>query len=98
MTGSQLVASSRSLKRSGARSQKTTTSRGTANQARGLAAGNHQPRFDIDEDALPVGVVLLTLAWRPSRTYWGAGESVLVCRSGRVGASTGDGCGAVRPR
>ena len=32
---------------------------GTANEARGLTAGNHQPRFDIDEDALPVGVEML---------------------------------------
>ena len=32
---------------------------GTANEARGLTAGNHQPRFDIDEAALPVGVEML---------------------------------------
>jgi amidohydrolase len=29
---------------------------GTANEARGLVWGNHHPRFDIDEDALLVGV------------------------------------------
>jgi amidohydrolase len=32
---------------------------GTANEARGLTASNHHPRFDIDEDALPIGVQML---------------------------------------
>jgi len=32
---------------------------GTANEARGLTASNHHPRFDIDEDALPLGVEML---------------------------------------
>jgi amidohydrolase len=32
---------------------------GTANEARGLTASNHHPRFDIDEDALPIGVAML---------------------------------------
>jgi amidohydrolase len=32
---------------------------GTANAARGLTASNHHPRFDIDEDALPIGVDML---------------------------------------
>jgi amidohydrolase len=32
---------------------------GTANEARGLIGSNHHPRFDIDEDALPVGVEML---------------------------------------
>ena len=29
---------------------------GTRNAAKGLTSGHHHPRFDIDEDALPVGV------------------------------------------
>ena len=37
---------------------------GTRNQARGLTAMVHTPDFDIDEDALPIGVrTLVTLAW-----------------------------------
>jgi amidohydrolase len=32
---------------------------GTANEARGLTESNHHPRFDIDEDALPIGVAML---------------------------------------
>jgi amidohydrolase len=32
---------------------------GTANESRGLTASNHHPRFDIDEDALPIGVQML---------------------------------------
>jgi amidohydrolase len=32
---------------------------GTANAARGLTTSNHHPKFDIDEDALPVGVDML---------------------------------------
>ena len=32
---------------------------GTANEAHGLTAANHHARFDIDEDALPVGVKML---------------------------------------
>ncbi len=32
---------------------------GTANEARGLVWNNHHPRFDIDEDALPIGVEML---------------------------------------
>jgi amidohydrolase len=33
---------------------------GSRNEARGLIYGHHHPRFDIDEDALPVGVAALT--------------------------------------
>ena len=33
---------------------------GSQNPARGLIHGHHHPRFDIDEDALPVGVAALT--------------------------------------
>lgn len=32
---------------------------GTANEARGITASNHHPRFDIDEDALPIGAAML---------------------------------------
>jgi amidohydrolase len=32
---------------------------GAANSARGLDAPHHNPRFDIDEDALPVGVAIM---------------------------------------
>lgn len=35
---------------------------GSANDERGLNYGHHHPRFDFDEDALPVGVALLTAA------------------------------------
>jgi amidohydrolase len=33
---------------------------GSRNEERGLIYGHHHPRFDIDEDALPVGVAALT--------------------------------------
>jgi amidohydrolase len=33
---------------------------GSRNEDRGLTYGHHHPRFDIDEDALPVGVAALT--------------------------------------
>ena len=33
---------------------------GSRNEARGLTYGHHHPRFDIDEDSLPVGVAALT--------------------------------------
>jgi amidohydrolase len=33
---------------------------GSANSERGLDYGHHHPRFDIDEDVLPLGVALLT--------------------------------------
>jgi amidohydrolase len=37
---------------------------GTRNEARGITAMVHTPDFDIDEDALPLGVrTLVTLAW-----------------------------------
>jgi amidohydrolase len=37
---------------------------GTRNDARGIASVNHTSDFDIDEDALPLGVrALATLAW-----------------------------------
>jgi len=35
---------------------------GGANQARGLTYGHHHPRFDFDEDALPLGVALVCSA------------------------------------
>lgn len=35
---------------------------GCANSARGLDFGHHHPRFDFDEDALPLGVALLSSA------------------------------------
>ncbi len=35
---------------------------GSANEARGLNYGHHHPKFDIDENALPLGVALLTSA------------------------------------
>jgi amidohydrolase len=37
---------------------------GTRNDARGIGSVNHTARFDVDEDALPLGVrALATLAW-----------------------------------
>jgi len=37
---------------------------GTRNDAKGIASVNHTATFDIDEDALPLGVrALVTLAW-----------------------------------
>ena len=37
---------------------------GTRNEAKGIASVNHTDRFDVDEDALPLGVrALATLAW-----------------------------------
>jgi amidohydrolase len=37
---------------------------GTRNDAKGIASVNHTPTFDVDEDALPLGVrALVTLAW-----------------------------------
>jgi amidohydrolase len=37
---------------------------GTRNETRGITAMVHTPEFDIDEEALPVGVrALVTLAW-----------------------------------
>ena len=37
---------------------------GTRNDARGIASVNHTDRFDVDDDALPLGVrALATLAW-----------------------------------
>ena len=39
---------------------------GTSNEARGLIWSNHHPRFDIDEDALPIGVEMLV---RVTETY-----------------------------
>jgi amidohydrolase len=37
---------------------------GTRNDAKGIASTNHTPRFDVDEDALPLGVrAMATLAW-----------------------------------
>ncbi|MBK8134662.1 MAG: amidohydrolase [Chloroflexi bacterium] len=35
---------------------------GSANQERGLNFGHHHPRFDFDEDALPLGAALLATA------------------------------------
>lgn len=35
---------------------------GASNKERGLIYGHHHPRFDIDEDALPLGVALMTAA------------------------------------
>jgi amidohydrolase len=35
---------------------------GSANEARGLNYGHHHPRFDFDEDALPLGAALLAAA------------------------------------
>lgn len=35
---------------------------GSANPARGLDYGHHHPQFDIDEQALPVGIALMTRA------------------------------------
>jgi amidohydrolase len=32
---------------------------GTANESRGITGSNHHPHFDIDEDALPIGVDML---------------------------------------
>jgi amidohydrolase len=32
---------------------------GSANAAKGLNAPHHNPRFDIDEDVLPLGVTVL---------------------------------------
>lgn len=37
---------------------------GSANSERGLDAPHHSPRFDFDEDALPVGVAVMTEAIR----------------------------------
>jgi amidohydrolase len=35
---------------------------GSSNAERGLNYGHHHPRFDFDEDALPLGVALLAAA------------------------------------
>ena len=35
---------------------------GSANDERGLNHGHHHPRFDIDEDCLPLGVATLAAA------------------------------------
>ena len=35
---------------------------GSRNEARGIVYGHHHPRFDIDEDALPIGVAILAEA------------------------------------
>ncbi len=35
---------------------------GASNKARGLTYGHHHPRFDFDEDALPLGVALMSAA------------------------------------
>jgi amidohydrolase len=35
---------------------------GSANPERGLSAPHHNPRFDFDEDALPLGVAVLLQA------------------------------------
>jgi amidohydrolase len=35
---------------------------GSANAERGLNYGHHHPRFDFDEDVLPLSVALLTAA------------------------------------
>jgi amidohydrolase len=38
---------------------------GTRNDAKGIPSVNHTPRFDVDEDALPLGVrAMVTLAWQ----------------------------------
>jgi amidohydrolase len=37
---------------------------GTRNEAKGIRSMNHTPDFDVDEDALPLGVrAMATLAW-----------------------------------
>jgi amidohydrolase len=37
---------------------------GTRNDAKGIGSVNHTPDFDVDEDALPLGVrAMATLAW-----------------------------------
>ena len=37
---------------------------GTRNDAKGIASVNHTATFDVDEDALPLGVrAMATLAW-----------------------------------
>ena len=37
---------------------------GTRNDAKGIPSTNHTPAFDVDEDALPLGVrAMATLAW-----------------------------------
>ena len=37
---------------------------GTRNEEKGISSVNHTDRFDIDEEALPLGVrALATLAW-----------------------------------
>ena len=37
---------------------------GTRNEEKGIASVNHTDTFDVDEDALPLGVrALATLAW-----------------------------------
>ncbi len=33
---------------------------GTGNKARGITFGNHHPKFDVDEAALPLGVAAMT--------------------------------------
>jgi amidohydrolase len=33
---------------------------GTGNKRRGITFGNHHPRFDVDESALPLGVAAMT--------------------------------------
>jgi amidohydrolase len=33
---------------------------GTGNRSRGITFGNHHPRFDVDETALPLGVAAMT--------------------------------------
>jgi amidohydrolase len=35
---------------------------GASNKQRGLTYGHHHPRFDFDEDALPLGVALMSSA------------------------------------
>jgi amidohydrolase len=35
---------------------------GAGNDGKGIIHPSHHPRFDIDEDCLPVGVALLSLA------------------------------------
>jgi amidohydrolase len=35
---------------------------GAGNKARGIEYGHHHPRFDFDEDALPLGVALMSAA------------------------------------
>jgi amidohydrolase len=46
---------------------------GTANEAKGFIWSNHHPRFDIDEDALPVGVEMLV---RVTERYLGSRATV----------------------